>query len=80
MLTLSGVGRYDLGLQRPQDVYAKVALMGAQQVDQDILNMMMGRVDLGTAIGTSYGLVDLSANFTDINLNRRAYMTSTGLR
>lgn len=80
MVTLSGEGRYDLGFQHPQDVYGKVAILGDQQVNQETLNLMMGRVDIGTAIGTSFGKVDLSANFSDINLNRKAYMTSSGLR
>ena len=80
IVTTSGEIRYDLGFQRPMDAYGKLSLMGDQQANKKSQHMFMGRFDLGTTMQVDFGKIDISANLSKVNVNRHAYMTTTGLR
>ena len=79
-LNASGEVRYDLGFQRPQDAYGKLSIMVDQMAAQKAQQMFLGRVDLGTTMQVDIGKIDLSANISKINVDRKAYMTTTGLK
>lgn len=79
-INTSGEVRYDLGFQRPQDAYGKVSVMADQMGYYKEQNMFLGRVDIGTTRQVDLGKIDLSTNFSKINIDRKAYMSTTGLK
>lgn len=80
VVNVGATARYDLGMQRPHELYGKAAVVLDEQKDENAYDMVMGRVDAGVIMTQDFGKLDLSLNHGIFNMNRKAYLNATGVK